>query len=985
VSDSDPFGTAGLRQVVLQAWESSPTRFREDANTEEDLRLGGYREGLLVELAQNAADAAGSDGILWVRLDGRELCAANTGAALTAEGVASLAALRASAKRTGTTIGRFGVGFAAVLAVTGEPSVISTSGGVLFSARRTREAVAELPGPAEELALREGAVPVLRLPWPVSGTPPEGFATEVRLPLLTEVDASALLAAFTDQAADLLLALPGLSEIRIEDQSWRRGEPAADRVVIEGPHGSQRWLSHRVSGELGDEDRSDLGAEARPRTQWWLCWAVPVDSDDAPAPRTEDVLHAPTPTEERLSLPARLLASVPLEADRRRVATSAAVDRILRFAGECYPALVEMFPPEHRAELVPLPGFPASDVDDKLRRAVLRSLRDASWLPAADGGTVPASRARVLDQFSPELVELLREVIPGLLSAELSAAAHRRALATLEVPRLGAAELVEASTGLRRPAAWWRRLYDALSPFAEADPAVREELSALPVPLVDGRTAIGARDVLVSTDDPDLVSALDIPGLRVVDPEAAHPLLERLGAHRAGAGELLDSLALDEAVRNSLVDAHAGASPVPLAEAVLNLVRHAGGRQWLSALALPDEEGEFRRADELLLPDAALREVLDPRVLGNELSVLDAEFARRWPNELLRSIGVVDGFVVVEEEEPSGPDERFPRSDQWWDEQEATRETDWPPALFVGVRDLDLVADDSWPAALRLLAHEPRTRAALRDPRGYVAWWISRFALLAGRPPSYWRLPDADELAGLYDPLPDVGLDSEVLRLCGVRGELRVDDTEDAVDLVARLGDRDRDVRAGTALRAHRVLADAVARGLVDLSEADPPELVRSLSGAVVSTERAAVLDKPWFLDVLDVPLLVAGGGPADFDAGALAELLDLPLASQDGPFPVDSAGQVRDWSEVSRVSAACELLGVPVPDSAVTVHEVLRVRTSDGTQRVHWWVDDAGPVHAQHSPDGLARALAWSAGRWERRFALIALLTDPDAKTLLR
>ena len=29
----------------------------------------------------------------------------------------------------------------------------------------------------------DGAVPVLRLPWPAGGTPPEGFATEVVLPL----------------------------------------------------------------------------------------------------------------------------------------------------------------------------------------------------------------------------------------------------------------------------------------------------------------------------------------------------------------------------------------------------------------------------------------------------------------------------------------------------------------------------------------------------------------------------------------------------------------------------------------------------------------------------------------------------------------------------------------------------------------------------------------------------------------------------------
>lgn len=982
---ADLFGTAALRRAVLQAWEASPTRFREDANAEEDLRLGGYREGLLVELAQNAADAAGTDGVLWVRLVERELRVANTGAALTAEGVASLAALRASAKRDDAAVGRFGVGFAAVLAVTERPSVLSTSGGVAFSAERTREVVAALPGPAEELARREGAVPVLRLPWPAQGDPPAGFATEVRLPLLPEVDAAALLASFADQAVDLLLALPGLTEIRIGEQYWRRRALEAGQVEVRGPTRTERWLVHRRSGRLDDAIRADLGAEARLRAEWWLCWAVPVHADGAPAPLTQDVLHAPTPTEERLSLPARLIAGVPLESDRRRVSASAATDRVLAFAAECYPDMIAAFAPGDRPVLVPLPGFPLSDVDDRLRQAVLDHLRNSSWLPAASGGTVTARGARVLDQPAPDLVELLRDVVPGLLTAELSDARYRKALSVLEVQRLGMAEVVAAVTGLDRPARWWWRLYEALAPAARADPNARADLSALPVPLADGRTAIGVRDVLLSSGEAP-TSTRDIAGLRIVAADADHPLLEQLGAHRAGPGELLDSTALAEAVRNSLADARAGVNPVPLAEEVLSLVDRAGSRDWLSALALPDADGEFRRADEMLLPDAALLDVLDPKTVGHELSVLDPEFAGRWERELLRSIGVLDGFAVVEQEDPTRPDPEFADAEQWWNEREATDPDEWPPVRFVGVRDLDLVADDAWPAAIRLLAADPHTRSVLRDQQGYLAWWISRFASLSGHSPRSWRLPDAEELAGLYDPVPDLGLDAGILRLCGVRAEFTVMDTEDAVDLIARLGDRQRTVRAGTTLRAHRVLADAVARGVVDTSTMDPPEAVRSLSGAVVSTERAAVLDKPWLLDILDAPLLVAGGSPDEFDGDALAELLDLPLASEDGPFPVEGDdGRMHAWREVARAPAACELLGVALPGGAVTVHEVLRIRTSSGVQRVHWWVDSNGEVHAQHSPDGLARALAWSAGCWPQRFALAALLADPDAKTLLR
>lgn len=75
----------------------------------------------MVELAQNAVDAGGSR--LSLQVSGGVLLAANDGAPLTTEGVVGLSTLRASAKRSGTTIGRYGVGFAAVLAVTDVPEI----------------------------------------------------------------------------------------------------------------------------------------------------------------------------------------------------------------------------------------------------------------------------------------------------------------------------------------------------------------------------------------------------------------------------------------------------------------------------------------------------------------------------------------------------------------------------------------------------------------------------------------------------------------------------------------------------------------------------------------------------------------------------------------------------------------------------------------------------------------------------------------------
>jgi len=173
----DPFGTAELRGRVLDAWAASPARFREDANAEEDYALGGYRDRVVVELAQNAADAAARAGVpgrLLLTLRDGMLTAANTGAPLDAAGVEALSTLRASSKRgpdaAGETVGRFGVGFAAVVAVSDAPRIRSLTGTVGWSRDRTRELVLSVPSLAGELAERAGTVPVMRCltgsrPW----------------------------------------------------------------------------------------------------------------------------------------------------------------------------------------------------------------------------------------------------------------------------------------------------------------------------------------------------------------------------------------------------------------------------------------------------------------------------------------------------------------------------------------------------------------------------------------------------------------------------------------------------------------------------------------------------------------------------------------------------------------------------------------------------------------------------------------------------
>ncbi len=929
-SGPDPFGTAALRTAVIDSWASSPTRFREDANAEEDLRLGGYADAWCVELAQNAADAARAAGVrgrLRIEVKRGELRVANTGTPLDATGVAALASLRASAKRDDAgSVGRFGVGFAAVLAISDAPRVVGHDGGVAFSAARTAAAVAALPGPAAELARRDEP-PVLRLVWPADEVAPDGYDTEVRLPLRPEVDPAALLKQAREAAPDLLLALPGLVEIDVAGEILAR---------VDGPEGTRigdrAWRLARRSGQLDDDEARRQATEQRGRRDWAVCWALPLGPDGHPTHHGDDVLHAPTATVEALALPARLIATVPMEPDRRRVRLGAATDRVLAEAAQAYLDLVRAVDLDRRRQLVPETGFPRSALDGRLHDLLLGALRTARWLPGAGGSELLPGRAEWLD-------------LPGERLPALLAGVGFDRLATAPVPaslgahRVSAAEMVARLFGVEASPGWWRECYVELEPAAETVPGLLDELRALPVPLHDGRTAAGPATVLLAPDPPvaaiTAIGALALPGLYLAHPDGVAPLLRRLGAVDADASLLLEHVALAEAVDRSVDDAEAGLDPGPLAEAVLALVGERGtAPAALSALALPDADGHPARADELMLPDAVLRPLLAPDA---PIDVLDAALAARVPRDVLVAVGVLDGFAVIVDDDPTGPDHDLDDEERWWEAAAPTR--------LVAVRDLDLVAADAWPAALALLGSKRDTRAALTQPGGYPGWWLARHARFGGRRPAHWRLASAAGLAELYDPVP-VNADETLLTAVGVRADLTIADARAADDLLARLADPARHPPAALVADAHIALADAVAAGRVRSADLDLPEHVRALDGSVVGVDVAVVLDAPWPASVLPAGELVIGGDPV-----ALAELLDLPLASEIVAGDVEGAGEFVRWAELGEIVVACHTLGVDVPAGGLHRHDELWVtvrRPVTGRFRVPTWVERDGTRHAQ-------------------------------------
>ncbi|WP_448609532.1 sacsin N-terminal ATP-binding-like domain-containing protein [Geodermatophilus sp. URMC 60] len=996
-SGADPFDTAGLRRRVLAAWTDSPARFREDANAEEDLVRGGYRDRLLVELAQNAADAAvraGVPGRLRLELaddgaGGEVLRAANAGAPLDAAGVQGLATLRASAKRDEpASVGRFGVGFAAVLAVTDEPAVHSTTGGVLFSADRTRAEVAGIPALTGEVARRDGAVPVLRLPWPAGGTPPEGFATEVALPLRAGSRA-AVRTALEELDPELLLALPGLAAVDVVLDGTARSlavRYAGTRARLTDGDRTTTWRLERRDGVLPEELLAGRPVEERERRAWTLTWAVPLDDDGRPValPLPQRV-HGPTPSDEPLTLPARLIAPFPLGADRRHVLPGPVTDELVTAAAAAYADLLAGLADEAGGDgavlaLVPRIGLAGAELDAALCTAALERLRETAWLPVA--GAEPdrqtPGRAAVLAEPTEERVAALTGVLPGLLPAGWSGRRDQPALAALGVRRVGTAEVVEAVRGVARPPSWWARLYVAL------DGAEREELAALPVPLADGRTAHGPAGVLLP-DEGLPVARLGPLGLRVADPDAVAPaaarrLLERLDARPATAAAVLDDPEVRAAVEAS-VDAadddwDADRGPAGFADAVLALVAAAGTAPgelpWLAELALPDADGGWAPAGELVLPGSRFGAVLAEGALGVLDPAVDAD------PDVLRAVGVLDGFALMRAEDP---DELDVDGAQDWADAVLDRlpagapAPSWPP--LTAVRDLELVAD--WAGALPLLAELPAEAWAdvvlggVPVP-GYLRWWLGSHPVLGGRRPDRVRLPEATELQGLYEPA-----DAAPALLDLLRPPASVDDVladvDGALDLLDRLGDPRRTVAPAVLRTVHARLAAALSG--VDV---DPPARVRVAPDRVVPAAEAVVLDAPWLQPLVGSALVPAGGAP-----GPVADLLDLPLAGEVVRARVESrpARTVR-WADVPGAGLAAARLGLAELPGEVAVHEPLR---ADG-RPVPWW--PGGGPRGDHpdavdgTPAALGRALAWRAGVWPLRQALAEAFAHPDRAAAL-
>nr|WP_308208053.1 hypothetical protein [Actinomadura madurae] len=298
---------------------------------------------------------------------------------------------------------------------------------------------------------------------------PAGFDTVVRLPLRDEAVAS-VRRQLDQVGAALMLALPALERVDVDVDGDARTltaeRPGPDEVVIDGGV----WRTLEAHGEIPAALLADRPVEERGRPFWQVRWALP---EDGLPEGTPSVLHAPTPSDERLDFDALLIASFPLAPDRRHVAPGTLTEFLADQAADAYVRLLSELPVSPSV-LGHVPGpVGAGELDARIRRGIRERLPEAPLLPHRTRG-----RDALAVDAPAAFVEVLGgedAVVGGLLPPEWPA--RSPALAALGVRRVELADVIDELAAVDREPAWWHRAYEALAG------AATDALGALPVPL----------------------------------------------------------------------------------------------------------------------------------------------------------------------------------------------------------------------------------------------------------------------------------------------------------------------------------------------------------------------------------------------------------------------------------------------------------------------------------------------------------------------
>lgn len=421
-ADPDP-ALEGLvdefRGKCIRVYREDPNRVEEDAGKERGIAEGGYGRKQIQELVQNAADALqGAPGRIQVSLATDALYVANEGRPFVDSGVRALLYTHLSNK-TGTEIGRFGLGFKSISGISDNPQIFSRSVSFEFSRDQSAEKL------SDELGYRYGPtdVPALRLAWSLNAASEfradavlaelaNWATTIVKVPLkngaaeqlsdeMNEFDESFNLFAPQVRTLDLI---NGVGDSERHFKAAKKG----NRVTLTTGDGDRDWLVVSADHKPSREALESAGHAAR-RESVTVSWALPLTG------RVElGQLSAFFPVKSDLTLSGRVNAPWKLSDDRINVIEC-------RFNHEILTQVVPKLVVAARKDLVADNAFsryidvlPArgkesrSWADKVLNEPVFEALRESRCLPDLDGELrAPSALQRIPDDVAELAVRWL--------------------------------------------------------------------------------------------------------------------------------------------------------------------------------------------------------------------------------------------------------------------------------------------------------------------------------------------------------------------------------------------------------------------------------------------------------------------------------------------------------------------------------------------------------------------------------------------------
>lgn len=277
---------------TIESYRIHPDLVSEHANHEESIRTGGYASRTLLELVQNAADAlAGGEiefentGRVEIVLDpvNSVLYCANAGRPFSKSGLTAVTMAHLSGKR-GDEIGRFGLGFKSVLAVSQNPQVFSRSISFEFNSSRARTELGKVTTVKRYPVLRTATLldaPTEFAQDPVLADLASWATTIVKLPSATNLNR--LRDEIEAFSSEFLLFVGAVREVRLRvlgDDPFQTSHVSRDlgggRFRIESPDGDgDEWIVSSTMHATSAQARHEVG-EAVSRDEVKVTVAVPV-------------------------------------------------------------------------------------------------------------------------------------------------------------------------------------------------------------------------------------------------------------------------------------------------------------------------------------------------------------------------------------------------------------------------------------------------------------------------------------------------------------------------------------------------------------------------------------------------------------------------------------------------------------------------------------------------------------------------------------